>query len=109
MSYSVAIFFGLVALCVGFYSFLDNGVAHSTAFSAMMATTRNPELDMLSTGHSLGAVPLATEMAGVKLRFGELVTSGGLELPKEGYRGARHIGFGLEYDVLELRKGGKYF
>ena len=27
---------------------------------------------MLSTGHYLGAVPLATEMAGVKIRFGEL-------------------------------------
>jgi hypothetical protein len=109
MSYSIAIFFRLVALCVGFYSFLDNGVAHSTAFSAMIATTRNTELAMLSTGHYLGAVPLATEMAGVKLRFGELVNSGGLKLAKEVYRGARHIGFGLEEDVLELRKGGKYF
>ncbi|KUJ06311.1 uncharacterized protein LY89DRAFT_633084 [Mollisia scopiformis] len=106
ISYSIAIFFALISLCVGFYSVLANGVVHSTAFSAMMATTRNSELDMLSTGHSLGAVPLATEMSGVKLRFGVLVKNGVVEEDRDG---ARHIGFGFEEDVLQLRKGGKYF
>jgi len=73
ISYSTAIFFALFSVSVGLSSFRENGVAHSTAFSAIVATTRNSELDILSKGHSLGAVPLEKLVAEAKLRFGELV------------------------------------
>ena len=108
ISYSTAIFVSALALVLGFYSFLDNGVAHSTAFSAVLATTRNSALDVLSKGHSLGSLPLDKRVEGVRLRFGEL-NGGGTEkvVDEDGYE-VKHIGFGLADDVLKLRKGRKY-
>lgn len=58
LSYSIAAFFTILCACVGFFALHYNGVAHSTAFSAIIATTRNRELDEVSRGHSLGALPL---------------------------------------------------
>jgi hypothetical protein len=107
ISYSIAVFATLIALVLGFYSFHDNGVAHSTVFSAVLATTRNSELDVLSKGHSLGALPLDKRVAGIRLRFGEL-NRGTEKIGDEDEEGVRHIGFGLENDVLRLRRGGKY-
>jgi hypothetical protein len=72
ISYSVAVFFTLLALSLGSYSFRYNGVAHSTRFSALAATTRNLELDAFSKGHSFGALPLDDRMKDVKVRFGVL-------------------------------------
>jgi hypothetical protein len=93
-------------VCVGFFALHYNGVAHSTAFSAIAAATRNPELDVVSRGQSLGALPLKD--TGLKMRFGELVgaTVKGDEI--EGRETASHIGFGAADNVLNLRKGGKY-
>jgi len=91
---------------LGFYSF-DNGVAHSTAFSAVLATTRNSALDALSKGHSLGSLPLDKSVKGVRLRFGELM-EGTEKVVDEDGAVVKHIGFGLQDDVLRLKKGGKY-
>ncbi|ORY12614.1 hypothetical protein BCR34DRAFT_289978 [Clohesyomyces aquaticus] len=108
ISYSVAIFFTLLCVCTGFFALQFNGVVHSTAFSAIIATTRNPELDKLSVGHSLGAMPL--KHTNVRLRFGEL--TGDREKDwnsgSDGNGTGRHIGFGLAENVVDLVKGQKY-
>lgn len=96
------------------FSFSENGVAHNSAFSAIVATTRKSALDSLSIGDSLGAVPLDEEVKGVRLRFGELAGSlkqSGFGVPGLDYGsdGGKHIGFGFEDDVMGLRKGAKYF
>lgn len=75
-----------------------NGVAHSTAFSATVTTTRNPALDSLSEGNSLGSYPLEKQVANVKLKFG------GIEVGEKGVR----AGFGFAGEVSELRKRALY-
>jgi len=87
-----------LAAFLGIYAFRFNGVAHSTAFSAMIATTRNPALDGLSEGHSLGCFPMDKEMAKTKLMFG------GIEVGRKGSR----AGFGLAGEVSELERRGTY-
>lgn len=86
---------------------MENGVAHSSTFSAIVLTTRNEELDELSQGHSLGATPLDENVAGVKLRFGELLQHRQRETGMSG--SAAHVGFGTEQNVSAMRKGGKYY
>jgi hypothetical protein len=69
-----------------------------------MVTTRNEAIDELSLGSSIGSLPLKEELQGVRLRFGE-ISSGGRD-------GARHgvgrLGFGLDGEVQEIEKFGKY-
>jgi hypothetical protein len=133
ISYSVAISVTVLAVCLGLYSLKYNGVAHSSNFSAILGTTRNPELDKYVRGHSLGtfggsrgqsvgkgddAYQTAVEK-GARLRFGELV--GGKGERVESKNGsivevsecgddevARHIGFGSVENVMMIKKGGKY-
>jgi hypothetical protein len=66
----------------------------------MIATTRNPQLDQLVRGSSLGALPLDQDMRKTKLKFGELLEDGG---ERSG-----HITFGFESEVLDLKKNGTY-
>ena len=115
LSYSIAAVFTILSASVGFFALHYNGVAHSTAFSAMIATTRNRDLDKVSRGHSLGALPLGyTEM---KVRFGMLLGDGEkrgdewdavVDVKEGGVMGARHLGFGAAERVAGLRKGGRY-
>ncbi|KAF5876371.1 uncharacterized protein Bfra_002776sa [Botrytis fragariae] len=58
LSYSIAGFKAFISIIIGIVSCISNGVAHSTAFSALVATTRNPELDALPKGHCMGSLPL---------------------------------------------------
>jgi hypothetical protein len=108
ISYCIAIFFTLLCMAVGFFALQYNGVAHSNAFSAIVATTRNPELDEVSKGHSLGALPLVH--TSLSLRFGELLRDwqtprdGGSD--KEAFSG--HIGFGSAKNVGNLKRGKRY-
>ncbi|TVY80657.1 hypothetical protein LSUE1_G004906 [Lachnellula suecica] len=110
ISYSIAALFTIAGMCIGFFALQYNGVAHSAAFSAIVATTRNHDLNAVSRGHSLGALPLEHET--LRVRFGELVKGGGgghAEDEWDDGRGdVRHIGFGAAENVLSLRKGGKY-
>ena len=76
-----------------------NRVSRSTSFSAMIATTRNPQLDRLVEGSSLRALSLEKEMRETKLKFGELMGDG---------RVKEHVGFGFEENILNLGKGGTY-
>ncbi|KAL6718596.1 hypothetical protein ACLMJK_002830 [Lecanora helva] len=74
LSYSISALLTILCAYVGFFALHYNGVAHSTAFSAIIATTRNRELDEVSRGHSSGALPLG--YTGMKVRFGVLVEEG---------------------------------
>ncbi|KAE9364981.1 hypothetical protein N431DRAFT_488253 [Stipitochalara longipes BDJ] len=98
LSYGIPLLFTTFTVLLGIHTFRSNGVAHSTAFSAVFATTRNPALDGLSKGHSLGSFPLDKEMAKVKLKFGGIVV---------GEKDLR-AGFGLAGEVSELKKWGTY-
>jgi hypothetical protein len=69
----------------------------------MIATTRNPQLDRLVEGSSLGALPLKKEMRKTRLKFGELMGDG-----RENGGVAGHVGFGFEGNVLNLRRNEKY-
>jgi hypothetical protein len=135
ISYSMAIFFTLVGLIIGFYSFSFNGVAHSSNFSAIVGTTRNPDLDKYVRGHSLGVFG-GSRGQGIgkgddqnqmelekraRLRFGELVGGEGARGRKGSESGnttevedgvndgiTRHVGFGSVENVAMIKKGGKY-
>jgi hypothetical protein len=102
LSYSIAVGVTIFSIIIGTYATITNGVSHSTSFSAMIATTRNPQLDRLVEGSSFGALPLEKEMRKTKLKFGELMGDG----REKGVTG--HVGFGFEDNVLNLRKNGKY-
>ncbi|TGO45437.1 hypothetical protein BCON_0391g00010 [Botryotinia convoluta] len=107
LSYSIAAFIAFMSIIIGILSCISNGVAHSTAFSALVATTRNLELDALSKGHCMGSLPLDKEMAKTRLRFGELEKGAAKEMARmDGSVEVKHLGFGFEDDVVRLRKGG---
>jgi hypothetical protein len=82
------------------YSIVANGVSHSTSFSTMIATTRSLKLDALVEGNSLGALPLDRDAHKTRLKFGKL-------LEEKGDEGG-YIAFGLEDEVLNLRRNGRY-
>ncbi|KAG4433198.1 hypothetical protein IFR05_011306, partial [Cadophora sp. M221] len=73
LSYGIALLFTTLGISLGMFSFHRNGVIHSTSFSAIVATTRNRDLDGLSQGHSLGTVPVDKRLRRTRLRFGILV------------------------------------
>ncbi|KAI0845703.1 hypothetical protein F5Y00DRAFT_245797 [Daldinia vernicosa] len=91
-TYSTAVVVTLLCICVGFAALLSNGYTSSTAFSAVLLTTRNPDLDRLSTGNTLGAKPLPNPIRDTKLRFGMLRTEGS----------ESQTGFGLDGTVTPL-------
>jgi len=115
VSYGVGLFFAAFAALVGFYALYVNGVSHSTSFSAFVATTRNPELDLLLKGASLAADPMKTDVEETKLRFGALMSGRGeikSATVEQGLVGgsheAPHVAFGFEGNVATLKKGGLY-
>jgi hypothetical protein len=72
ISYGAAAFVSLLAIVAGFYAIHENGVVHSTTFSSLIATTRNPTLDHIFESESLGALPMPKEILRHKVRFGLL-------------------------------------
>ena len=98
ISYSIAIGLTLISIAFGAIATASNGVSHSTSFSAMVATTRNPQLDQLVQGSSLGSLPLDQDMSRTKLKFRELIGDGGQR--------SGHIAFGFESKVLDLKTNG---
>lgn len=71
-----------------------------------MTTTRNPALDVISRGQSLGAAPLDKKLGEVRLRFGTIDIHG-IEGTSRvaGNTTVKHVTFGFEHSVSELRKG----
>jgi len=58
LSYGIAFLITIPCAVLVLYAFHVNGVAHSHAFSAIVATTRNPALDIIAEGNTFGTVPL---------------------------------------------------
>ncbi|KAH6972464.1 hypothetical protein BKA56DRAFT_635454 [Ilyonectria sp. MPI-CAGE-AT-0026] len=80
---------------VGGAALWSNGVISSSSFSTMLLTTRNPDLDKLAEGYSLGADPLSEEVGELKLKFGSL----------DSWKSSKHAGFGLDGTVSTITKG----
>jgi len=55
LPYGLALLFVFIAAGLGLYSIYLNGVSHSMDFSAIIATTRNTDLDLLTRGAWLGS------------------------------------------------------
>ncbi|KAI8964621.1 hypothetical protein F5Y11DRAFT_79555 [Daldinia sp. FL1419] len=91
-TYSSAVVVTLLCICVGFAALLSNGYTSSMSFSAVLLTTRNPDLDRLSADNNLGAKPLPQPIRDTKLRFGILQTEGS----------EPQAGFGLDGTVTPL-------
>ncbi|KAI1806498.1 hypothetical protein F4811DRAFT_132375 [Daldinia bambusicola] len=91
-AYSVAIAITLLCVCVGFVALMKNGYTSSLSFSTVLLTTRNPDLDRLSMGNTLGAQPLPTRIRATKLQFGTLAPEGS----------EPHAGFGVDGTVAPL-------
>ncbi|KAB8296274.1 hypothetical protein EYC80_009048 [Monilinia laxa] len=100
LSYGIAFSFTILSTALGLYAFYANGVIHSTALSAIIATTRNPDLDNIAGGHSLRNTQLGRDIRDVKLKLGVL-------------RGDRpedeRVALGRLEDVRALEKGDLYF
>ncbi|KAB5571774.1 hypothetical protein GE09DRAFT_1185340 [Coniochaeta sp. 2T2.1] len=100
VSYFVAVGLTFAAVGVGLHAMVANGYAMETNFSTFLTTTRNPELDAVVRGSSLGASPLKKAVRETKLRFGEVRTEGG--------EGAPHAAFGFPEQIRTLKKGKQY-
>ncbi|KAH8679682.1 hypothetical protein BGZ60DRAFT_481059 [Tricladium varicosporioides] len=107
LAYGIALLATLFALTLGLRAIFLNGVSHNSSFSGMLCTTRNPTLDALAKGRTLGAEPLERDIGKTRLRFGELR---GKRIEKGWVRGrvVGRLGFGVEGEVGELRRGGVY-
>ncbi|KAF7899622.1 hypothetical protein EAF00_003958 [Botryotinia globosa] len=96
LSYGIAIFFTCLSTILGLYAFYANGVVHSTALSAIIATTRNPDLDILAGENWAANTSLSKDIRNVKLRLGVM----------RGERpGEERVALGRPEEVRELEKG----
>jgi len=108
ISYGATIFVALICVLVGVASLIKNGIYHRTTFSTVMATTRNPDLDVLAEGACLGT---GDAMMKEKVMFGILAgASGGrvrdtFEGGGNGDGTVQHAAFGLDGTVMKVRKG----
>ncbi|KFY90143.1 hypothetical protein V500_05281 [Pseudogymnoascus sp. VKM F-4518 (FW-2643)] len=93
ITYAVFLAASLVVTLLGLWGLHVNGVASDTAFSTILLTTRNPDLDAIAKGYNTGAVGLTGEVEDVKLRFGVVEGEG------------RHVAFGREESVRLLKRG----
>ena len=99
ITYGVALAATAVCLVLGGMALRENGVTSSTAFSTVLLTTRNGDLDVLARGRELGSKPLSDDIAGVRMRFGYLMGE------EESGHGHRHMGFGLDGTVAPIGRG----
>jgi hypothetical protein len=70
LPYGLALLFVFIAAGIGLYLIYLNGVSHSMDFSAIIATTRNTGLDLLTHSTWLVSEPLMMDISQVKLRLG---------------------------------------
>lgn len=101
ITYAVAIGVGVVMAAIGFAALAMNGVASDMSFSTVLLTTRNPSLDRLAAGGCIGGRPLPAELGKLRLRFGEVMA----ETSEDG---VGHTAMGVEGEVSQIRRGGKY-
>ncbi|KAF7880297.1 uncharacterized protein EAF02_007143 [Botrytis sinoallii] len=114
ISYGLAFLFSIMAVAVGIHAINSNGVVHSNSFSAIVATTRNPELDEILGRSCLGAEPLKKDPGQCRLKFGPLLDQVITGNPKSAEEESEsqwqmerhsHVAFGIEHNVGQLRKG----
>ncbi|CAG7956978.1 unnamed protein product [Penicillium salamii] len=98
-AYATALVVTFVCITIGFFALCSNGVPGKTSFSNFLRTTRNQDLDVLTTGYCLGSDHLPDELEKVRLRFGEI------ETPQP----FKHAAFGFEESVIGLVKDEKYY
>ncbi|KAK5663975.1 hypothetical protein OQA88_187 [Cercophora sp. LCS_1] len=68
ITYGITFALSLVGALVGRSAYYQNGVSHNITFSAFMSTTRNPGLDRLTEGHSMGTMPLVESVKNAELQ-----------------------------------------
>ncbi|KAL2817972.1 hypothetical protein BDW59DRAFT_165679 [Aspergillus cavernicola] len=100
--------FGISVLCVGLglYSLMINGLPIEDSFSQILVTTRNPALHEVSRGHCLSSKP-AKRLKAHRVKFGELKKLDEHDRGDDGC-GSGHAAFGLEGQVIPIRKGRLY-
>lgn len=114
ISYGLAFLFSIMSVAVGIHAIKSNGVVHSNSFSAIVATTRNPELDEILGRSCLGAEPLRKDPGQCRLKFGPVldqVITGNFKSAEEESESQwqmerhSHVAFGIEHNVGQLKKG----
>ncbi|KAI1105745.1 hypothetical protein F4804DRAFT_330996 [Jackrogersella minutella] len=93
-SYLASIIVTLGCIIIGYMALRSNGYTGSTAFSSVLLTTRNPDLDRLAENNTLGQKPLLESIRDTKLRFGMIRTRECETQP----------GFGLDGTVTPFEK-----
>ncbi|KAF3314873.1 hypothetical protein TWF173_004399 [Orbilia oligospora] len=105
IAYSIGMVVALVSLIVGALALRQNGLVSEMSFSQIVATTRNPELDKMMQGNSLGRSDLKPRrLYGERLRMGELKEQDSALLAS----GAAHTAFGRPENVGPIRRQGYY-
>lgn len=123
ISYGIAIACSVIGVTIGLVALYTNGSSHDTSFIAVLATTRNPILDEMVSGYSMGASPIPDALSKQKLRFGVVNVSeiphptgyhhmygrdsaaSSTSLLKESTTLLQRACFGWEEQVQPLRKG----
>ncbi|KAF7930491.1 uncharacterized protein EAE98_004891 [Botrytis deweyae] len=96
LSYGIAFFFICLSTILGLHAFYTNGVVHSTALSVIIATTRNPDLDILAGENLVANASLSKNIRNVKSRLGVM----------RGERpGEERVALVRPEEVRELKKG----
>ncbi|PKK48525.1 hypothetical protein CI102_7940 [Trichoderma harzianum] len=106
ITYAVVFLGTLIALLIGSVAYFKNGVSHQLSFSTFMSTTRNYQLDELTAGSSMGAMPLRDSIRSTKLQFGFLRNA---DEGAEREELMRRVGFGLSDQIVPLQKGIPYY
>ena len=104
--YSLALSTGFLCVLVGCMMLIENGVDSNMSFSQLLVTTRNSSLDALADGACLGGGAISHNMQRVKLRYGQLQT--GLQDEDDSEEVVAHAAFGLNDEIVPLRRGRMY-
>ena len=105
LAYGISIAASAFGVLLGLRALFVDGVSHDTNFVSIMATTRNRMLDKLTLGSSLGGHPASKALLKEKLKFGVLQTDRGASGIPSAQDLRWRVGFGLEGQVTQLRKG----
>ncbi|KAJ2905176.1 hypothetical protein MKZ38_006082 [Zalerion maritima] len=107
-SYIAATGVTLVVFCLGIWAVWVNGVRHADDFGAIVAATRNAELDDLARGDGLGRTPLRSGISDADLMLGSLGSGsvGSSDGPPSS-AAPQHVAFGGS--VSRFKKGDNYY
>ncbi|ATZ48314.1 hypothetical protein BCIN_03g05400 [Botrytis cinerea B05.10] len=103
--YGIGFLFTSIAAIIGLRSMYIDGVSYFRLFSTILTTTRNADLDVLTSGASLGVDPLAKNIEQTKLKFGPVLGEQEISQSSVPGCGVLHIAFGLEGTFGDLKKG----